>query len=86
MTSSNNILKLLLIGFVVTRYSLWIHSLNTSLDPIKLRWFLMAVHTPTKLMYDVMMTSYNCYITVIFQSFQNTFIKMHQNLNINTFI
>ena len=33
-------------------------------------------------MYDVMMTSYNCYITVIFQSFQNTFIKMHQNVNI----
>ena len=45
----------------------------------------MAVHTPTKLMYDVMMTAYNCYITVIFKSFQNTFIKMHQNVNINTF-
>ena len=47
---------------------------------------LVAVHTPIKLMYDVIMTSYNCYITVMFQSFPNKFIKMHQSVKRNTFV
>ena len=37
-------------------------------------------------MYDVVMTAYNCYINVIFQSFQNAFIKMHQCVNNDTFV
>ena len=37
-------------------------------------------------MYDVMITSYNCYISGIMQSFRNTFTNMHQYENINTFI
>ena len=37
------------------------------------------------LMYDVMVTSNNCYTSGIIQSFHSTFIKMHQNVNINTF-
>ena len=41
----------------------------------------MAVHTPFKSMNNVMMTSYNCCISHIFQSFHNAFIKMHQNVN-----
>ena len=44
----------------------------------------MAVHTSIKLMNDIMVTSFNCYITGIFQPFHNKFIKMHQNVNIET--
>ena len=43
----------------------------------------MAVYTPIKLMLDLMMTSYNCYISGIFQSLHITFINMHQNVNIH---
>ena len=43
----------------------------------------MAVYTPIKLMLDLMMTAYNCYISGIFQSLHITFINMHQNVNIH---
>ena len=71
--------------FVVKRYSGWIHSLGTLLY-YKAVIVLCGRSYLTKLMYDVVMPSCKCYYTVIFQSFQNTFIKMHQNVNINTVI
>ena len=82
MTSSNSIFVVIFNRFCRDRIFTTDTQFKDFIDPIR----LVAVHTPTKFMYDVMMTSYNCYITVIFQSFQNTFIKMHQNVNINTFI
>ena len=56
------------------------------IDPIKASQFFVAVHTPIKLMYYVIVTSYNCYISGLFQSFPNTFIKTHQTVNISIFI
>ena len=86
MTSSNSIFDVIFNRFCQDKIFTTDTQFKDFIDTIKLREFLVAVHTPTELMYDVMMTSNNCYITVIFQSFQNTFIKMHQNVNINTFI